>query len=152
MMQYSSVWRILQVTQQLVTSSHGNGGCDCVRRCFVMMKQHNLTQLFPAFYVSVTDRCRRHCVFELSASVSPSVRQSVHSPTYYRLLRYLHDVITVLLSRSTQSSALVRPILFSSHQMIPVSRSQTALSSCAAPHLWNRLSPTLRVPYHFDPS
>ena len=63
--------------------------------------------------------------------------------------RYLHDLITVQPSRSTRSSALVtllQPSVDSSLKITDRSFRYTA------PHLWNRLPPTVRILYQSGPS
>ena len=74
--------------------------------------------------------------------------------TMHKLLQssspcYLHDLITVQPSRSTGSSALVtllQPSVDSSLKITDRSFRYTA------PHLWNRLPPTVRILYQSGPS
>ena len=68
--------------------------------------------------------------------------------TTYKILQsssphYLRDIITIQPSRSTRSSSLVT-LLHPQAQSILKITNRSFL--CAAPHLWNKLPPSLRVP------
>ena len=63
--------------------------------------------------------------------------------------RYLRDLITVQSSQSTRSSALVTLLQPSVDSSLKITHRSFRY---AAPHLWNKLPPTLHVPYQLDPS
>ena len=63
--------------------------------------------------------------------------------------RYLRDLITVQFSQSTLSSTLVTLLQPSVDSSLKITNRSFRY---AAPHLWNKLSPTLYVPYQFNPS
>jgi len=63
--------------------------------------------------------------------------------------RYLRHLITILPSQSTRSFTLVTLLQPSVDSSLKVTNHSFQY---AAPHLWNKLPPTLCVSYQFDPS
>ena len=108
----------------------------------------------------------RCCNFQRQESYNPQQIKSLHwfkvqecikyrvISSTYKLLRSssprnLNDLVTVQPSQSTRSSALVTLLQPSIDSRLKITNRSFPY---AAPHLWNKLPPTLRVPYQFDRS
>ena len=63
--------------------------------------------------------------------------------TFYSLPVYLRDIITIQPSRSTRSSSLVTLLHPQAQSSLKITNRSFRY---AAPHLWNKLPPSLRVP------